>query len=272
MTTVAPNTLAEDALAANRAGRLADSQRTAWVAGVRAWIGGYRLGAVAFGAVGVAVLLGLGKNEPGITRYLGIAGCFLVAGVLAWASYVPPHRLAVDLREGRVETVEGPVRKRRVYTSNTTPTRHYLRVGGRQFQCTPWQYEAASDSGPYRLYVLPRSHKVINLEPLMATATPGRAPSEPAGAVQAEARPSAAELVGTWRGPGITATFLADGAASARLANGVTVPGRWSIGADGRVQVTGLAGGDETVDVAIAGDTLEVRMDGARIPFHRESG
>ena len=271
MTTAVPNTLAEDALAANRAGRLADSQRTAWVQGVRAWIGGYRLGALAFGAVGVAVLLGLGTNEPGVTRYLGIAGCFLVAGILAWASYVPPHRLAVDLREGRVETVEGSVRKRRIYTSGTTPTRHYLRIGGRQYECTPWQYEAAPNTGSVRLYVLPRSHKVINLETLIAATAPGRAASEPAAGVLPEDRPSAGEIVGTWRGPGMTATFRPDGAASAQLANGVTVPGRWSIDADGRVRVTGLAGGDETFEVAVAGDALEVRMDGARLPFHRES-
>ena len=196
-----------------------------------------------------------------------------MAGILAWASFVPPHRLAVDLKEGRVETVEGSVRKRRVYTSGTTPTRHYLRIGGRQFECTPGQYEAAPDMGSVRLYVLPRIAQGHQPRAADRGAGAGAGPRpDRLAAVQAEDRPSAAELVGTWRGPGMTATFLPDGAASAQLANGVTVPGRWSIDADGRVRVTGLAGGDETFEVAIAGDALEVRMDGARLPFQRDRG
>jgi hypothetical protein len=258
---VVVNTLAEDALAANRAGRLASSQQTAWVGIERAWIGGYRLGALAFAAVGVAVLLGLGAAEPATTRLLGIAGCFVVAAVLSWASFVPARRLAQDLREGRIEIVEGPIRKRRVTGGGSmTRTRCYLVAGGRQFECSSGQYDRAPETGAVRLFVLPRSRKVVNLEPLVADGPLARA---------AEDHPSAASIVGAWRGQGMTATFAPDGTAEAQLPNGIVVTGRWSIDAHGRVRVTGLGGEDAPVEVAIAGDAMDVRMDGVRLPFRR---
>ena len=96
-----PNVLSVDDLAANRAGRLTDHQRTSWVGFEQAWTSGLRLGAAAFGAVGVATLFGLGGGIGSLTDLVMTVGCFALAAGLAWVSVVPGRRLARDLADGR---------------------------------------------------------------------------------------------------------------------------------------------------------------------------
>ena len=262
-----PNVLSSDDLAANRAGRLGDGQRNAWVGLQHASTSGFRLGAVAFAGTGVATLLGLGGGIGSPTNLVGTVGCFAIAAVLGWVSIVPGRRLARDLAEGRVETVEGPIERRRVDRSyGASGRRRYLYVGGRGYEVTGSQFEAAPMMGPVRLYALPRSRKVISLEPGGSTVeavAPGFVGGDGSGAA------ATSEIVGTWRGGGMSATFTADGKADAVLPSGIDVAGRWSVDGDGRIHVTGL-GDDTTAEVVVDGNTLEIRMDGVRLPFRRE--
>ena len=264
----APNVLSSDDLAANRAGRLGDGQRNAWVGLQRASTSGLRLGALAFGGIGVATLLGLGGGIGSLTNLVGTVGCFAIAAVLGWVSIVPGRRLARDLAEGRVETVEGPIERRRADRSyGGSGRRYYLYVGGRGYEVTRTQFEDAPMMGPVRLYALPRTHKVISLEP-GASPIEASAPGFVGG--QGDGPAATSEIVGTWRGGGMRATFTADHKAEAMLPSGIEVAGDWSVDGDGRIHVTGL--GDDTVaEVVVDGDALEIRMDGVRLPFRREA-
>jgi hypothetical protein len=265
------NVLSVDDLAANRAGRLADNQRLAWVGIQRASTSGFRLAALAFAGIGVATLLGVGGGIDSLTNLVGTVGCFAVAAVLGWVSIVPGRRLARDLADGRVETVEGPIERRRADRSyGTSGGRHFLYVGGRGYEVTRSQYEEAPTIGPVRLYALPRTHKVVTLEPGggEARAADGGVAAFVGGHGDGRAIESA--IVGTWRGEGIRATFSVDGSAGAQLPNGMDLVGRWSVDGDGRLHVT-VFGDDTAAEAVVDGDTLEIRMDGVRMLFRREA-
>jgi hypothetical protein len=266
-----PNVLSVDDIAANRAGRLADNQRSAWVAYQRASTDGFLIGAVAFAGIGVATLLGLGGGIGSLTNVVATAGCFVLAVFLAWNSIMPRRRLAQDLAEGRLETVEGPIERRRVTRSyGSGPSRHYVWVRGRAYQVTRSDYDGAPLMGPVRLYVLPRSHKVVSLEPGASPVTDA-ASATPRFVGQGDGRPIESAIVGTWRGPGMSATFLPDGTARARLPSGVEVDARWSVDDHDELHVSGF-GEDLEAGAVVDGDALEIRMDGLRLPFTREAG
>jgi hypothetical protein len=271
--TPAPNVLSVDDLAANRAGRLADNQRTRWVGLERAWTGGLRLGALAFAGVGVASLLGVGGGIGNPTDLVATVACFALAAMLGWVSIVPGRRLARDVAEGRVETVEGPIERRRADRPyGGSMRRFFLYVKGHGYEVTRTLFDEAPREGPVRLYVLPRSHKVVGMELAGgADGDVGRDDAAPRFVGRGDDRPIDSAIVGTWRGQGMTATFSPDGTAEARLPNGIDIAGRWSVGADGRLHVSGF-GEDTTAEAVIDGDALEVRMDGVRLPFRREVG
>ena len=270
-----PNVLSVDDLAANRSGRLTDHQRSAWVAYHRASTDGFLIGAVAFAGIGVATLLGLGGGIGSLTNLVATAGCFVLAAFLAWNSIVPRRRLARDLAEGRLETVEGPIERRRTdRTYGSTPRNHFLYVHGRPYQVTRADYEAAPLMGPVRLYALPRSHKVISMEPGGdGDVRPGVAAADasPGYVGQGDGRPVENAILGTWRGQGMTATFSPDGTAVANMPNGIALSGRWSVDGNGGFHFTGLGREDTPAQVVIDGDALEIRMDGVRLPFRREA-
>lgn len=87
-----------------------------------------------------------------------------------------------------------------------------------------------------------------------------------AGAV--DPRPLAEAIVGSWHVGPMAWTFAADGTATSTLPNGRSQQGRWSVGADGRLDVTGL-GGEQAVEAWVAGDTLTVAMGGRSIALQR---
>jgi hypothetical protein len=273
MATPAPvaNVLSVDELAANRSGRLADSQRHAWTGIQGASTSGFRLGALAFAGIGVATLLGVGGGIGSLTNLVGTVGCFAIAAVLGWLSIVPARRLARDLAEGRVETVEGPIERRRVDRQfGGTRRRHFLYVGGRGYEVTRGQFDEAPTIGPVRLYALPRSHKVISLEPGggEAKAPDGGSANYVGG--QGDDQSVASAIVGSWTGQGMRATFSGDGSADVRLPTGVDITGKWSVDGDGRFHLTSF--GDEfAAEAVVKGDALEIRMDGVRLPFRREA-
>src|SRR5437588_164071 len=81
-----------------------------------------------------------------------------------------PDALSADVREGRVESVEGAIRKRvvRGRASNS----FYLEIDRRRLQVSRSSYAAAPDAGIVRAYYLPRSRRVVNLERLPDPALP----------------------------------------------------------------------------------------------------
>ena len=130
-------------------------------------------------------------------------------------------------------------------------------------------YDDAPLMGPVRLYALPRSHKVVGLEP-GATRDTGNGVAEPAFVGQGDGRPIESSIVGSWRGQGMSATFSPNGTARARLPSGVEVDATWLVDDRGGLRVSGF-GEDLTAEAVVDGDALEIRMDGLRLPFRREA-
>src|SRR5436190_8128974 len=149
----------------NRSGRLTSEQAGRFermVSGRRQSTRGL---AVPFGAIGALLLILSGPAATAVKRHLTGWGFVTAAAVFLAAPAFDP--LAADVREGRVDAVEGAVGKRR--RQSTAPqsfTRYYLTVGGRELRTYRSGYEAAPDAGYVRAYYLPRTRKLVNLERL----------------------------------------------------------------------------------------------------------
>src|SRR5262245_47446261 len=123
--------------------------------------------AVPVGAIGAVLLIMSGPAATAVKRHLAGWGFVAAAAAILAAPAFDP--LAADVREGRVETVEGAVGKRRVQSSVARAsggTRYYLNIGGRQLQTYLSAYDAAPDAGYVRAYYLPRTRRLVNLERL----------------------------------------------------------------------------------------------------------
>ncbi len=170
--------------------------------------------------------------------------------------------LAADVRDRRVETVEGAIGKRRVQSSPARAnfTRYYLNIAGRQLRTYRSAYDEAPDAGYVRAYYLPRTRRLVNLERLANPPLPSN-PDEAramfgriAAAVvsldpvaSAEARASAAGLIDAGRSI-IEASDSPDGPAAGGLARSSLV-GKWThplvtitLTEDGTATVTTIMG------------------------------
>jgi len=155
-----------EALAENRSGHLTDDQARRFQLMVIGRRKGVRGLALPVGAI-AALLLGLsGPAATAATRQLAGWGFAAAAALLLVAPTFDP--LAADVRERRVDTVEGAIGKRRVQSSpaRMAGTRYYLTVAGRQLRTYLSAYDAAPDAGYVRAYYLPRTRKLVNLERL----------------------------------------------------------------------------------------------------------
>jgi len=186
-------------LESNRAGRLTPDQRKGFGNLER----GIRKDRVMLGLImGVISALIFTSNGPTTNALERPAfGAVFAALAVALVAYglVITDSLTRDLRAGAVQSVEGAIGKHTDYShgSHSSITWYYLEVGGRNWEVGSLTYDAAPDVGWVRLYFLPRSHKVVNLERL-----PDRMPA----GMPATAFPSpeaASQLVGTlaaaWR-------------------------------------------------------------------------
>jgi hypothetical protein len=149
----------------NRSGRLASEQAGRFermVSGRRQSTRGL---AVPFGAIGALLLILSGPAATAVKRHLTGWGFVAAAAVFLAAPAFDP--LAADVRDGRVDAVEGAVGKRqRQSASPTSFTRYYLTIGGRELRTYRSAYDAAPDAGNVRAYYLPRTRKLVNLERL----------------------------------------------------------------------------------------------------------
>jgi len=154
-----------EALAENRSGHLTSDQTQRFqrmASGRRQSTRGL---AVPFGAIGALLLIVSGPAATAATRQRAGWGFVAAAAVILAAPAFDP--LAADVRQGRVETVQGAIGKRRVQsTARTGSTRYYLTIEGRQLRTYLSAYDAAPDAGYVRAYYLPRTRRLVNLERL----------------------------------------------------------------------------------------------------------
>ncbi len=181
----AANPFPQDALETNRAGKLVESQY-AWL---RALARNSRSGSMSLAAAAAVlgfILLFL-ANKGGATRLLAGVALLIVAGFLLVRGLTGADPLDADLRSGYVESVEGAIAKHAVTTHarSSSTTTHYIDVEGKRMQAFRDQYEAAPIAGYVRVYYLPHSMRVVNLERLPDKPLPPGALDSPQQAVKA---------------------------------------------------------------------------------------
>jgi len=304
----APNPFPTDALDANRRGELTPLQ-FARLRGLE----GYRRKSALHGAfllVVAALLIGFFAS-PSMSvplRVLVTSGCLAIAAFLVIRFLGGADGLARDLRRPRVQCVEGAIGKKHVPAEHGEGL-HFLEVGDRRFSVAPLTYQAAPDAGHVRIYFLPLSRKVVNLERLPGAAvspdvtvqsvmrTLGTSIGSSDQRTRNEARATLAEMgdamkaafgapaaplsappdaqalastiLGTWSNGMITVTFYADGRASTRML-GVDRAGRWSVESDGRLRAD-VAGRQLSAEARVDGDRLIIAAEGRALTLMRQA-
>jgi hypothetical protein len=170
------------ALPDNKAGRLTDDQRRGFGRLER----GMRKDRIVFAGIcavlAVLILTASGPAPNAWLRPFAGAGFGAVAVILFISGTVYSDSLSRDLGGGRVVSVEGAIGKhsRSTDSGNSSMTTYFLDVAGHSYQVGGLTYQAAPDAGFVRLYMLPRSHKVVNLERLPDPPLPQGALDSPA--------------------------------------------------------------------------------------------
>jgi len=292
-------------LEANQAGELSDQQRHNLGALSRY----RRRNAVTIAlfclAVSAILLFAPNPRAPLVERELVAAGAGLLAAFLIVRAVTGNDALTRDLHESRVESVEGAIGKRR--RSAGHKSLYYLDVGDRSFTVGPSTYHGAPDAGWVRVYYLPLSKMIVNIEQrpnaspppqmtrdgivhaLGVTLSGNRREANEAragiasvtdalksafeGSAQApsadarDPRPLGQAILGTWTNPLIRLTFSEGGVATVHMFGG-DKNGRWSVDADGKLRA-GIMGHEQSVDAWIVGNTLTVVADGRTVTFSR---
>jgi len=259
-----------------------------------------------FFLAGAAILLfAPNPRAPLVQRELIAAGAALIAAFLIVRAVTGNDALTRDLHESRVESVEGAIGKRRTSAGRTST--YYLEVGDRSFTVGASVYHDAPDAGWVRVYYLPLSKKIVNLEripnaspapamtrdglvgALRATLSGNRRKAnearagiasvgetlkaafdgspEPASLQSRDPRPLDQAILGTWTNPLIRVTFSENGLATVHMFGG-DKNGRWSVDADGKLRA-GIMGHEQSVDAWVAGDSLTIVADGRAMTFTR---
>jgi hypothetical protein len=170
-------------------------------------------------------------------------------------------------------------------------------------------YHAAPNAGYVRLYFLPRSHTVVNLErlpdrPLPQDAmVPGlmrgalgawlrRATTTEAETIAAmstlktiadaeydshvatpssarDPRPLQEVILGEWRTTLMSLTFALDGTVTTALPDGRQATGRWSVTSDGRLHAD-VMGRSRDTEAWVEGDDLTLRIGKQGMVLHRK--
>jgi hypothetical protein len=176
-----PTVLVPDALEANRAGRLTDVQRK----NLRARSRGTRKFELQF--AGIFTVLGLLVwFAEGPARYanvkplIGIA-FLVIAGALVVRAFLGSDDVTRDVRSGRVESVEGAVTKwsNTVHSRESSLTSYYVQVDKVRVETGLQFYQSVPEAGIVRLYYLPHSHRLVNLEHLADRPLPPDALTDP---------------------------------------------------------------------------------------------
>ncbi len=193
MTDPAADPFPADALELNRAGKLTDQQRARFTRLARSWRRNELVGALVMAVAGLVLLTGTGPASSALVRFGGGAGALVIAGFFLVRSFPGADPIGADLRSGRVESIEGAFRKTSWSSGGGNTVTHYsFEVAGTRFdEPSTAGYEAAPDAGIVRLFYLPRSKQVVNLERLPDRPVDPAVLASPMAAVQA--------LAGTFR-------------------------------------------------------------------------
>ena len=296
-----------DALEPNRAGDLSDTQRRNLGAMSNFRRRNALTTAALAGAFGLLIAFGASSRTPLVQRQLVAGGAFVVAAFFLVRSITGNDPLTRDLRESRVESVEGAIGKRRIGGGRARDT-YFLDVGDRAFTVGQRTFHGAPDAGWVRVYYLPLSRKIVNLERIPnaspapdmtrdgivraigATLSGNRreanearasiagvgealkaafdGSAQPPSTEARDPRPLDVAILGTWTNPFIRVTFSEAGLASVHTFGGDKT-GRWSVDADGKLRA-GIMGHEQSVDAWVAGDTLTIIADGQTVAFTRE--
>jgi hypothetical protein len=163
-----------------------------------------------------------------------------------------------DLRQGRVQALTGPIAREQELATDPDGTRvYFLKVGDQRFPVTAMTFEGAPRSGQVRLYYLPVSRKVVNLEALTD------------GILTGAPRPLADAIIGSWRNHFATATFTLDGHVTASVM-GRQSTGQWSVDSEGRLHAE-IAGRSEIAQASIDGDELRITLAGREVTLARQA-
>jgi len=170
-----------DALDANRAGRLTQQQRQ----GFRRQSRGFRKAELQFAVIltiiGLLVWFAAGPAKYATVKPLIGVGCLIIAAFLVVRSFLGADALTQDLRSGRVESVEGAITKTSLTTHGKTSstTHYYFEVAGTKVNVWRDAYQAAPEAGMVKIYYLPHSHELVNMERLADTSLPAGAMRSP---------------------------------------------------------------------------------------------
>jgi hypothetical protein len=297
----AGNAFQPDAVEANRRGELTESQRR----GFRAQSNSDRRSALGLAAVflAIAVLVGFfaASSASPLSRAVITVVALLVALFVGLRAIVGFDALTRDVRAGRVQSIEGAIGKRGSLTTGRAARQHkLLEVGTQTFKVMRGTYEAAPDAGFVRVYFLPRSRKIVNLERLESPPVDLKTSldalkhahsrqeaneirAQVAGAVDrmsvgfTDSRLAAPEprapgplvdlLVGSWSNEMMTLTFRKDGTVTVRM-GGMEREGNWSVNFEGRLS-SSITGQNEVADASVSGDQLTVSQGGQGFRFTR---
>jgi hypothetical protein len=162
------------ALAENAAGRLTDQQRARWRQMSRGMRKAELSFALIFLIIGALVAFAPGPAKDATIKPLIGLGCLVIAAVLVVRALTGGDKITADVRAGRVQSIDGAIAKHVVHSQSgeSSSESHFLDVGGQRFETGPLGYEAAPDAGYVRLFFLPRSHRVVNLQFIPGPAVP----------------------------------------------------------------------------------------------------
>jgi hypothetical protein len=300
---------ASDALEANRRGELSDKQ----LLGFGALSRYQRRNALTIAAflVAGAVLVGgfASPTAPVVPRVLITGIALAIAAVLVMRSITGSDALTRDLRHVTVQSVEGAIGKRRIGNrGGPAATSYFLDVGDASFKVARDTYASAPDAGFVRLYFLPRSRKIVNLERLSNAPLPNEVSmkgladalgpalrshsrrernearaglADMADAVEAslvsspEARPSNASdprpLDQAIVGTWSNVMMKVTFSAGGRVTiqmPGTKRDGHWSVDGAGRLRAD-ITGQQATGDAWVSGNQLTITLDGEGMTFTR---
>ncbi len=249
-----------EALQYNRRGELTVTQREGFARTLR--LRNRQATIVAAVLFAAAVLVGfLAPSTFALVWRIAIVGVALGIAVSLILRIITggDRALSQDLRHGRLESVTGPITKEQESAMDVDSTSvYFLKVGGERFVVTPLANQAAPGTGQVRLYYLPQSRKVVNLERLANG-------ESPAGLAQ---RPLQEAIVGSWRNNFANATFTSDGRVTASVM-GRRSAGEWSVDTEGRLHAE-IAGRAEVAEASVSGNELRITLTGRVVTLHRE--
>ncbi len=295
-----------EALEANRRGELFDEQ----LRNVQALSRSNRksqLSSAGFFIAG-ALLIGFSNSPTAsvVVRALFTGICLASATFLVVRSVTGSDPLTRDLRSIHVQSVEGAIGKRRRSSRGARST-YFLDVGDSTFKVGPATYAEAPDAALVRVYFLPLSRKVVNLErlpnpPLPAETTVSglaasfgtallsgsrrrrnevRAELESVGdAFKASVGPAPVAAPADGRDPrplaeavvgtwtnGLMKVTFSTDGTVTTNMLGVKRNGHWSV--DGGRLHSDITGKPGTADAWVVGDNLTIAVEGDRLTFTR---